>query len=96
MVPEELAKENPKYAKKDVAMADDIIDPFQGLLLFKLGDTNNGFQEAVLACIAQDTSKQEILVFLHLFKKALTPKLQLTKKQEKFKEEAMASRVYTL
>ena len=57
---EELAKENPKYAKKDVAMADDIIDLFQGLLLFKLGDTNNGFQEAVLVVLHKILSKRDI------------------------------------
>ena len=33
LVLEELAKENPKYAKKDVSVANEIIEHYQGLLI---------------------------------------------------------------
>lgn len=90
LVIEELAKENPKYAKKDIAMADDIIDHYQGLLLFKLGDTNNGFQEAVLACIAQDTIKARDIGILASLPH--TYQTTIDKEARKAKEEAMASK----
>ena len=90
LVIEELAKENPKYAKKDIAMADDIIDHYQGLLLFKLGDTNNGFQEAVLSCIAQDTVKARDVGILASLPH--TYKTTIDKEARKAKEEQMASK----
>ena len=90
LVIEELAKENPKYAKKDIAMADDIIDHYQGLLLFKLGDTNNGFQEAVLSCIAQDTVKARDIGILASLPH--TYKTTIDKEARKAKEEQMASK----
>ena len=90
LVIEELAKENPKYAKKDIAMADDIIDHYQGLLLFKLGETNNGFQEAVLSCIAQDTVKARDIGILASLPH--TYKTTVDKEARKAKEEKMASK----
>ena len=90
LVMEELAKENPKHAKKDLAFADEIIEHYQGLLLFKLGDTNNGFQEAVLACIAQDTVKARDIGILASLPH--TYQTTIDKEARKAKEEAMASK----
>ena len=90
LVMEELAKENPKHAKKDLAFADEIIEHYQGLLLFKLGDTNNGFQEAVLACIAQDTIKARDIGILASLPH--TYQTTIDKEARKAKEEAMASK----
>ncbi len=89
LVIEELAKENPKHAKKDLAFADEIIEHYQGLLLFKLGETNNNFQEAVLGCIAQNTVKaKDIGIIASL---PHTYKTTLDKEARKVKEEQMAS-----
>ena len=90
LVIEELAKSNPKYAKSDLAVADDIIDHYQGLLLFKLGETNNGFQEAVLSCIAQDTVKARDIGILASLPH--TYKTTIDKEARKAKEEQMASK----
>ena len=87
---EQLAKSNPKYAKSDLAVADDIIDHYQGLLLFKLGETNNGFQEAVLSCIARDTVKAKDIGILASLPH--THKTTLDKEARKAKEENMASK----
>ena len=90
LVLEELAKANPQYAKKDSAFADEIIEHYQGLLLFKLGDTNNSFQEAVLSCVAQDTVKaRDIGIIASL---PHTYKTTMDKEARKAKEEAMASK----
>jgi len=86
---EELAKESPKYAKKDLAVAEEIIEHYQGLLLFKLGETNNNFQEAVLGCIAQDTVKARDIGILASLPH--TYKTTLDKEARKAKEEKMAS-----
>ena len=90
LVIEELAKLDPQYSKKDVNVAEEIIEHYQGLLLFKLGDTNNGFQEAVLACIAQDTIKARDIGILASLPH--TYKTTLDKEARKAKEEAMASK----
>ena len=90
LVLEELAKATPKYAKKDLSFADEIVEHYQGLLLFKLGDTQNSFQEAVLSCVAQDNVKaRDIGIIASL---PHTYKTTLDKEARKSKEEAMASK----
>ena len=77
LVLEELAKENPKYAKKDVTAADEIIEHYQGLLLFRLGDQQNNFQETVLSCVANETIRARDIGILaslpHTYKTTFTP-----------------------
>jgi len=90
LVIEELAKQQPVYAKKDLAVAEEILDHYQGLLLFKLGDTQSGFQEAVLACIAQDTVKARDMGILASLPH--TYKTTIDKEARKAKEESMASK----
>ena len=90
LVLEELAKENPKYAKKDVSVADEIIEHYQGLLLFRLGDQQNNFQEAVLSCIANETIRARDIGILASLPHTYTTTID--KEARKEKEEAMASK----
>ncbi len=90
LVLEELAKENPKYAKKDTSTADEIIEHYQGLLLFRLGDQQNNFQEAVLSCVANETIRARDIGILASLPH--TYKTTLDKEARKEKEEAMASK----
>ena len=89
-VVEELAKDKPKFAKADMKVATQIIEHYQGLLLFRLGDQQNNFQEAVLSCIARDEVKARDIGILaslpHTFKTTLD------KEARKEKEEKMASK----
>ena len=89
LVLEELAKENPKYAKKDISVADEIIEHYQGLLLFRLGDQQNNFQEAVLSCIANETIRARDIGILASLPHTYTTTLD--KEARKAKEEKMAS-----
>ncbi len=90
LVLEELAKENPKYAKKDVSVADEIIEHYQGLLLFRLGDQQNNFQEAVLSCIANETIRARDIGILASLPHTYTTTID--KEARKEKEEKMASK----
>ena len=58
--------------------------------MFKLGETNNGFQEAVLSCIAQDTVKARDIGILASLPH--TYKTTIDKEARKAKEEQMASK----
>ena len=90
LVLEELAKESPKYAKKDIAFAQEIVEHYQGLLLFRLGDQQNSFQEAVLSCIAREETKARDIGILASLPH--TYKTTLDKEARKAKEEKMASK----
>lgn len=90
LVLEELAKDNPKYAKQDIKVAEEIIEHYQGLLLFRLGDQQNNFQEAVLSCVAHDTIKARDVGILASLPH--TYKTTLDKEARKEKEEQMASK----
>jgi len=87
---EELTKDKPKYAKNDMVVADEIVEHYQGLLLFRLGDQQNNFQEAVLSCVAKDTVKARDIGILASLPH--TYKTTLDKEARKAKEEAMASK----
>jgi len=52
---EELAKDKPRHSKQDIKLAEEQIEHYQGLVLFKLGDKQSDFQEAVLSVVAKDT-----------------------------------------
>ena len=87
---QELAKPNPKYSKKDLSVADEIIEHYQGLLLFRLGDQQNNFQEAVLSCIAREEVKiRDIGILASL---PHTYRTTIDKEARKHKEEKMASK----
>ena len=90
-VTEALAKENPKYTKKDMAMAEEIIDHYQGLLLFKLGDKQSDFQESVLSCIAQDTVQYKMLGVLASLPHTYKCTIEREKRQEHEKKMAKES-----
>ena len=90
LVLEELSKENPKYAKKDMKVANEIIEHYQGLLLFRLGDQQNNFQEAVLSCVANETIRSRDIGILASLPH--TYKTTLEKEARKHKEEQMASK----
>lgn len=49
----------PKYAKADLKKADEQIEHYQSLLLLRLGDKGNDFQDKVLDIIASDNVKAE-------------------------------------
>jgi len=90
LVLEELAKPSPKYTKKDLTVANDIIEHYQGLLLFRLGDQQNNFQEAVLSCVAHDTIKARDIGILASLPHTYTTTLD--KEARKLKEEQLASK----
>ncbi len=90
LVLEELSKENPKYTKKDLKVANEIIEHYQGLLLFRLGDQQNNFQEAVLSCVANETIRSRDIGILASLPH--TYKTTLEKEARKHKEEQMASK----
>ncbi len=90
LVLEELSKENPKYTKKDMKVANEIIEHYQGLLLFRLGDQQNNFQEAVLSCVANETIRSRDIGILASLPH--TYKTTLEKEARKHKEEQMASK----
>ena len=93
LVIEELAKENPKYAKKDIAMADDIIDLLQVCYCLNLVIlTMVSKKQFLLYCTGYCESKR---YWYSCFKSHLQ-KLQLTKKQEKPKKKQMASKAHLL
>lgn len=87
---EELAKEKPKHNKKDMLVSEEIIEHYQGLLLFRLGDQQNNFQEAVLSCIARNEVKAKDIGILASLPH--TYRTTLDKEARKHKEEKMASK----
>ena len=79
---EELAKENPKHTKKDLILADEQIEHYQGLLLTRLGDKQSDFQEAVLSCVAQDTIKSKSIGVLASLPHTFKSTIEREKRQE--------------
>ena len=87
---EALSVDNPKYSKKDMTSAEEQIEHYQGLLLFKLGDNQSSYEEQVLSSVASEKIQYKMLGILASLPHVYKVTLDREKRQEH--EKKMASK----